>query len=160
MKLIELVIEVFKHGSWPEGVKYIAQDLDGTLWGYQGDKPYMDDDGWWAADDFNYKQLTSVHAKDVVDDFDTAIISWEEYKKAERDYVTPKPLQIFEDASGSSYTQEFHDHFYKKYGDNLHAIKQQLKKDMEKGVNAVAIMEMINSDLQVVRLMHNFDKGV
>ena len=92
MTLLELLRqELPKRGGWPEGVNFIAQDIDGFVAGYKckpisshngiwGGDGYLNDSGWWS------KVLTS--------DRETAIVTHEQYEETGWDGTGLPPVGI------------------------------------------------------------------
>lgn len=81
MKLIDLLVqELPKHGGWPQGSQFIAADMDGRIDSYENE-PEIDDskESWRDSMGYGYKQADIIPSTKV-SDWDTAIISREEYE--------------------------------------------------------------------------------
>ena len=77
MTLLELLRqELPKRGGWPEGVNFIAQEEEGSVWGFVH-KPEKDEDDEWMDSHVTHKLLGHLHQ---ACNHATAIVTREQYE--------------------------------------------------------------------------------
>lgn len=84
MKLIDILVEELpKRGGWPEGVARLAQDPDGDIQMLSNRHAYLVSVGWTGdgRKDF-YGQYAARKLEPLASDYDTAIITREQYEAA------------------------------------------------------------------------------
>lgn len=81
MKLIDILVEELpKHGGWPDGAVFVAQEEGGELWSFTS-KPQKDCDDEWM-DESHHGYHTKVGKLPEASDHDVSTITREQYEAA------------------------------------------------------------------------------
>lgn len=81
MKLIDILVEELpKHGGWPDGAVFVAQEEGGELWSFTS-KPQKDCDDEWM-DESHHGYHTKVGKLREASDHDISTITREQYESA------------------------------------------------------------------------------
>lgn len=81
MKLIDILVEELpKHGGWPDGAVFVAQEEGGELWSFTS-KPQKDCDDEWM-DESHHGYHTKVGKLREASDHDISTITREQYEAA------------------------------------------------------------------------------